>query len=528
MILNKLYGPDYNLLAPEELTEILKLPIEHAIGNREVVRINRILAHYDYYDGKQHKDEFGNYVSANEVERPDGMAYDPSRFTTNYFKAFIKRKARWQMGGDHGIAVQPKDQSEDAIELAKGHQDLLYELWRHNNLFSDKIRIARDRLIAGQIIAKLTFNPRTGRLHWIWHKATEVFPIYSNDGFNDLIGASIIVPKEDPEDENKTQYWVQRFRMNEEYTDCTFEEVIYDEKLNIIQTIKEETSLDIDFVPIVMFEVRDLRTKDTFNDEIEDMISLTTQLNKMMEDAQDSLKFEMFNTLVLTNVEPGTAASMQVAPGAVIEVNNQTDGKEADAKTLQNSFQWKEAFKDQYNRIKSALHELSGLPQIVPQELNFGGLNDRALQVLYQDAIQETEEHWLSWGDGFRELHEKSVRYLQARVDRNKFDYDRDLVNSIEDYSSEMNFILPLPDDRASLVELLMKETDYKFESNRGALRRLGVQDIEGKMEELTEERLENIRLFGGLDSGYERVDEDISEVVESDVDTEITDGIKT
>ena len=95
----KLYGPDYNLLAPDDLTEILKLPIEHAIGSREMARINRILAHYDYYDGKQHKDEFGNYISANEVERPDGMAYAPTRFTTNYFKAFIKRKARWQMGG---------------------------------------------------------------------------------------------------------------------------------------------------------------------------------------------------------------------------------------------------------------------------------------------------------------------------------------------------------------------------------------------------------------------------------------------
>jgi len=522
--LNKLYGPDYNLLAAEDLNDILKLPIEHAIGTKEMDRIHRILSHYDYYDGKQHQDEFGNFVSANELERPDGMAYDPTRFHTNYFKAFIKRKARWQMGGDHGISVQPTEQTEEAIQLAKDHQALLYKLWEQNNMFSDKIRIARDRLIAGQIIAKLTFNPRTGRLHWIWHQATEVFPIYSNDGFNDLIGASIIVPQEDPNDENKTQYWVQRFRMNEEFTECTFEEAIYDEKLNVVRVVHEETPLGIDFVPIVFFEVRDLRTKDTYNDEIEDMISLTTQLNKMMEDAQDSLKFEMFNTLVLSNVEPGTAASMQVAPGAVLEVNNQSDGKEADAKNLQNSFQWKEAFKDQYNRIKSALHELSGLPQIVPQELNFGGLNDRALQVLYQDAIQETEEHWLSWSDGFRELHEKSVKYLQARTDRSRFDYDIEVVSKIESYRSEMNFILPLPDDRDSLVNVLMKEVDYNFESNRGALRRLGVQDVEGKMSEMEEERTRRAELF----AGYERDEEDLSEVVETDIDTDIDDGLKT
>lgn len=516
MLYNKLYGPDYHILAPDDLNDILKRPIEHAIGNKEVERINRIMAHYAYYDGKQHKNELGQFVSANELDRPDGMAYDPAKYHTNYFKAFIKRKARWQMGGNHGVAVVPKSQSESDVELAKAHQDLLYQLWRDNRLERDKIRIARDRLVAGMIAAKVIFNPRTGKLHWIWHKATEVFPIYSDDGFDDLIGVDFIVPQADEDDEDRTNFWVQRYRLTEDYTECTFEETLYDEQLNVVRRITEETPLGIDFVPVVLFSVRDLKTRDNYNDEIEDMITLTTQLNKMMEDATDSLRFEMFNVTVVKNAKPGTASSLQIAPGAVVEITSGQDGVEADMKTVENHFQWKEAFKDQYNRIKSALHELSGLPQIVPQELNFGGLNDRALQVLYQDVIQETEEHWLSWSDGFAELHEKSVKYLQARSDRIKFAYDRELVNRITDYESQMNFALPLPDDRSSLVDLLTVETDYGFESQHGALRRLGVQNVEEKIKEMQEEKLERMEKF----DPYSESDKP-SEEVTGDIETE-------
>ncbi|AMQ66674.1 portal Gp-6 family-like protein [Bacillus phage Mgbh1] len=496
MNIRKHHYPDYNLLSPDDLNAILKRPIEYAIGEKEVQRLNRIMSYYDYYDGKQHKDALGRFVSANELERPDGMAYDPTRFSTNYFKAFIKRKARWQMAGDHGVSVKPKSQSQSDVDLAKNHQELVNQLWKDNKFTSKKIRIARDRLIAGMIACKLVFNERTGKLHWIWHKATEVFPMYSRDGFNDLIGVDIIVPQEDEDDENKTNYWKQSFRLTEDYSDCILNEALYDENLELIETYIKDQSLGLDFVPLILFEVSDLATRESYNDEIEDMITLTQRLNSMMEDATDALKFEMFNLLVVKNAREGTASQLRVAPGAVLEVKSDKDGVEADVDTIENHFQWKEAYKDQYNRIKSALHELAGLPQIVPQELNFGGLNDRALQVLYQDAIQETEEHWLSWQDAFKELHEKSVKYLQARSSKAKFAYDKDVVNRIEDYETEVNFVLPLPDDRDTLVDLLIKEIDGGLESLRGAQRRLGVENIEEKMAEILEERRERAESF--------------------------------
>src|SRR5690625_1071781 len=194
----------------------------------------------------------------------------------------------------------------------------------------------------------------------------------------------------------------------------------------------------------------------------------------------------MFEPLAITNAAPGSSEGISVAPGSGFEIQSEGDTKSADIKRVTGNFAWKDAFKDQYMRVKGAMHEISGLPQVVPQELNFGGLNGEALQVLFHDIITDTEEHWLSWGYNLAELHEKSIRYLQARTSRPRFSYDNTVVTDIgEDYANEMRFVLPLPDNRKELVELLEMETIAGFESTKGAMERLGVENIQAKTQEI-------------------------------------------
>ena len=92
----------------------------------------------------------------------------------------------------------------------------------------------------------------------------------------------------------------------------------------------------------------------------------------------------------------------------------------------------------------------------------------------------------LSWGYGLKELHEKTIRYLQAGADRPSFAYDRQAIKAIgNNYDNEMRFILPLPDNRRELVELLELETLAGFESTRGTMERLGVENVEAKLQEI-------------------------------------------
>jgi hypothetical protein len=79
---------------------------------------------------------------------------------------------------------------------------------------------------------------------------------------------------------------------------------------------------------------------------------------------------------------------------------------------------------------------------------------------------------------------------LQARLNAPVFAYDKKVVQAIGDnYDNEMRFVLPLPDNRKELVELLMLETSAGFESMKGAIERLGVENVQAKKQEIEVER---------------------------------------
>src|SRR5699024_5206382 len=106
-------------MQPEDMDDLLFYPFQQAIGEETFQRIQAQLESYDYYEDKQHKDQSSNtLVKSSELEKPARVDYNPTRYATNYFKAIVDRKARWQMGGKHGISVHRK-QIDDLSDVYK-------------------------------------------------------------------------------------------------------------------------------------------------------------------------------------------------------------------------------------------------------------------------------------------------------------------------------------------------------------------------------------------------------------------------
>src|SRR5690625_2410240 len=141
---------DYNLMSPDDMNALIFNAYRQTLGKETVERIQTQLENYDYYAGKQHVDEYGALVKASELPRPTSVDYDPTRYATNYFKAIVDRKARWQMGGKHRIAVprrqiddmdevlaegyEPSDAQRKENERAETYERLLYQLWDDNRM----------------------------------------------------------------------------------------------------------------------------------------------------------------------------------------------------------------------------------------------------------------------------------------------------------------------------------------------------------------------------------------------------------
>lgn len=506
-------------MTPEDMDELLFNQFELSLGEETRERLRRQFDNYDYYNGKQHKDSYGQLVKAEDLPRPEGLDYDPTRYVTNYFKVIINRKARWQMGGEHGISV-PRKQIDDIVETisedyepssaqraenerAENYEEILKQLWRENRMRTQLIQAARDRLIADRAVCKIVFNQRTGRLRWLWRPDTEFIPIFSDDDFQEMIAAHFIrYEKYERGEEEIDAVNKQTFRLDENTGECWFEQAIYSmNDLSVLEEIQKPETMGIDFIPVVAVPIDELLGESFGEGEIGDLREQNNILNQLNEDAIDSLRFEMFPMTAVFNAPEGTVEKMRLAPGAAIEARGAKEGLNPDIKKIESGFRWKDAFKDQYARVKGSMHEISGLPQVVPQELNFGGLNSEALQVLFHDIITDTEEHWLAWGYALEELHEKSIRYLQARLDAPNFAYDKDKIRSIDDYESQVNFVLPLPDNRRELVQLLSEEMLNDLESHAGAMERLGVDNVVAKKTEIEQEKLREKMLndpYGG------------------------------
>lgn len=514
------FTADYNLMAPEDMDELLFAPFEVALGEDTRERMRAQFENYEYYDGKQHMNESGELVKASELQRPAGLDYDPTRYATNYFKTVINRKARWQMSGKHGIHVireqvdtteemtqpgyEPSEAQKKANERAENHEKLLYQLWHDNKMRTNLLAAARDRLIADRVVCKVVYNPNTGKLKWVWRPDTEFIPVFSDDDFEEMIACHFVRQKLHYDgDEEIEAIQKQTFTLEGEGEQrmCYLEEAVFSaDDLTQLEVITPKAPMGLDFLPVVLFPVNDLLAENAGESEIADLREQNDILNQMNEDAIDSLKFEMFGITAITNAPENTASQIQIAPGAVVELRGvDSGGSGPSIKRIENGFKWKEAFKDQYMRVKAAMHEISSLPQVVPQEMNFGGLNGDTLHLLFQDIIADTEEHWLTWQFGLQELHEKSVKYLQARTGEANMKYDKAVINAIDvdRDKTEIDFVLPLPDNRADLVQLLADEMVNDLESRAGAMQRLGVENVQAKKQEIANEKAE---LMAALD----------------------------
>ncbi|MBC1331032.1 phage portal protein [Listeria booriae] len=514
-------------MTADTINTLIKSPFQQAIGEQEMQRLNKQIESYNYYDGYQHIDPISKQlVRAEDLQRPAGFDYTPTRFSVNYFKRFINNKAQWQMAGKHGINVpvtliddeaarlspdyEPSAAQKAESERAENYERLLYQLWDENDMRAKLLKAAKDRLIAERVAAKIVFNPQTGKITWVWHADTEVFPVYSNDDHRMLKAVHIIYSELvfDASGEEVELIRMQSFVLNTDDAGksmCYLTEGYYTMELEEVKMLVRNEPMGIDFIPVVLFPVEGLIDSRTgMRTELDDMRQVTDRLNQLNEDAVDSLRFEMFPVTIFKNIKREDMLNIDIAPGAAAAINSDNE-KSPDAQKLESNFTYGAALDSTFARLKGALHEITGIPNFTAQDLNFGGMNSEALQVLFHDIIQNTEEHWQTWGRGLAELHELTIRYLQARLSAPNFNYDKTIIRNIgANYKNEIKFVLPLPDNRKDLVELLIEETSAGFESVAGAMSRLGVENATAKKQEIDAEKLERRKTTAPYDEEQE------------------------
>jgi len=205
---------------------------------------------------------------------------------------------------------------------------------------------------------------------------------------------------------------------------------------------------------------------------VDRLTDIQDTVNMLATDILDIVRYDGHKTTIFQNVNIDRGASRDGSTSGEVDLSI---GKglvvKGDGKVYKLDHQHDlGAALQEYDRKLDAFYDLAGVPRF-SRDLtgNLGNLSGRAIERLYQDAIESTRESQGIYGDSFCELTTKIAVMLGLEPTGTKALWNRDVIT---------------PD-----VDTLASEVGIGARSIRSVMRKLGITDVDGMQREIEEER---------------------------------------
>lgn len=143
-------------------------------------------------------------------------------------------------------------------------------------------------------------------------------------------------------------------------------------------------------------------------------------------------------------------------------------------------------------KLKTHIHETGGVPEEALGALqNVSNTSGAALHVQYQPLMERTQKKQIGYGQGLKKINELILKFYEAV---GAIDLPEDIPPAIK-YKTSIQWGDSLPRDRSIDLADISTEMGLQIESKKGALKRLGEENPEAKIEEIEEEALRQSEL---------------------------------
>lgn len=251
-----------------------------------------------------------------------------------------------------------------------------------------------------------------------------------------------------------------------------------------------ESPLPYDFIPIVHIRNKP-NLKNYFSvSDVESTMSLNKVYNEMNMTIKEIIDYHATPTTVITGANAkslvkglGRIWSGLPSDAQVFNLNLDSD--------LGTSMQFTE-------RIKSALHEFSGVPENSLGQLQpISNTSAPALELTHQPLIQEADNKKLMYGHAFSEINKRTIDILKAR--KSKMQAFQDLPQDFnEKYRAEPVWTYGFPKDRANDLDMAEKEINMGIGSRKEWMEKLGKSNVDELLEAIELE----LDRFGPINKG--------------------------
>lgn len=419
-----------------------------------------------------------------------------SQMTFNYYRAFTDYLARFTFA--KGVSFRSPKATE-AIVPAR-----LERVWEVDN---DKMRVllemAQQGGVTGDCFVKVAYeeawqdsagHTHAGRVRILPMNSAFCFPEFAPHDRTRLLRFK-----------QKYRFWGtslegtrQVFTYTEILTDDMIEEYINDELI-------DSRPNPIGLIPVVHIPNMPVTGSPWGLSDCQDIITINRTYNEISTDVADIINYHAAPVTVIigakaSNLEKGASKVWGGLPkdAQVFNLDGGADG-------IGGALQYLEL-------LKRSMHEMMNIPEsALGQVQPISNTSGVALSIQYQPLMNRYEQKKVQYGKGIERINELILRTL-ALKEPITFQYNPDVDGPIKPgqydvldpndpltYQNYVQFPPPLPLDKLIILNEIQAKMSAGLESKEGALRALGEEFPESKLQEIRDEIMNDAKAEGAL-----------------------------
>jgi hypothetical protein len=419
-----------------------------------------------------------------------------SQMVYNYYRAFTDYICNFTFG--RGASFRSPAETESVVP------DMLKRVWEvDNDKHSVMWEMGQQGGVSGDCFVKVAYEEAyqdsTGAMH---AGRVRVLPLNS----------SFCFPEFHPHDRSrlirfklKYRFWGtsmegtrQVYTYTEILTDDRIEEYINDELI-------DSRPNPIGIVPIIHIANVLVSGSPWGLSDCHDIIVLNRNYNEVATDVADIINYHAAPVTVITGAK---ASSLEKGPKKVwggLPKDAQVFNLEGGGQGLQGAMEYLKI-------IKTAMHEMVGVPETALGQVQpISNTSGVALSIQYQPLMNRYQQKMIQYGEGMQQINSLILRTL-AFKEPELFIWDQAKngpikkfqlpVLNLDDpttYESTVHFPPPLPLDKLIVLNEIQSKMAMGLESREGALRQLGEEFPDEKLEEIRAELIADAKADGAL-----------------------------
>ena len=452
-------------------------PDEHSNIVTELTKI------YEYYKIYQKGNKF-------EIEGTNGD-YVASDLVVKKVAMLVNKQARFMFSEKPDIVISFRGGTDkrEQIEQVTKHQELLNEILQQNKFEDILLKGFKDCLIGKRVACLINWNNEEGVMISFIKSTNFIYSVKNSRGELDkFICYNYINNKDKAIDKRifKKKYWI------DENNIVHLSEAIYDGNGKEIEVLIEDSKLEIDFIPVVLFLNDGLSGDFDGESEVENLMDSESWYNKLSNADMDSSRKSM-NAIKYTNdMDTNSTKNLPTGPGSFwdLQTDQNLEKPHPMVGLIESSMNYVTALEKTLNRIEEDMYSNVDVPNISLETLTGAMASRKGLEAVYWNLIIRCKEKMKVWGPGLQEMVHMIIKgsYIYSDcIER----YDN---SGIIPFELEVNVIqnIPLPANETEEKQNDILEVQAKVMSRKSYMmkwRELTEEEVNKELVQIAQER---------------------------------------